>query len=1200
MTKIQRAQPDDETIKIQRRAADPDVSAWVSANAGSGKTYVLATRVIRLLMAGQDPGSILCLTYTKTAAAEMKNRVFERLASWVLLKEPELRKEIAALRNEDKTGRVSPGDVDLARTLFAKALETPGGLKIQTIHAFCESILHRFPLEANIAGHFELLDDRARSLFLTDARNYLLTNAPGNVQPSLARLLSALGQSSFDDLLTNAVGDHKTFADYIDDGDADVMRLKWRKAHGLSPTVTEDDLLQSWIAGLPITAEDARGIIDYESARDKPGASLEFGTLLRAAYGNIQSGAKTQAAFERFLTSGKVRSQTSCVPKPVCKTHDGLQERWDEAVIHTGVINDQRNLLNSIDLAVDLIAVVGVVINRYEALKKAQGYLDFDDLINRTVAMLQRPEVAVWVRYKLDAGIDHVLVDEAQDTSPAQWALIENVTDDFFDGEGANAGGRTMFVVGDPKQSIYSFQGADPRQFTAQKNNYARRIKAAQNRFADEKLNRSFRSTIDVLAAVDQVFSHPVYADGLELNGQALVHTSLLQNQSGSVEIWDAVQSVKQKLPEDWIALAQAGIDGEQIVAERIAATIKRWLETGEKIAGTGKPIEPGDIMVLVRKRGRFVRALSLALKAIEIPVAGADRLSLTQHPAVLDLLALGRFVLDPGDDLSLAELLKSPIFGWDDDKLFDLAYGRGEQRLFIRLTEHAQSDKVLAVIIETLRNWIDLARQVSAFDFYAQILTLNHVRALLIGRLGAETPDVLDEFLNMAMAAQQTGVTALQVFINLLEVDESEIKRELDQTSGQVRIMTVHGAKGLEAPIVFLVDPGSKPEGHGPSKTKYVKIQQASEAIQAANADILFSTKKEVRPKLFADEVSEISAHARQEYRRLLYVGMTRAEDRLIMVGYRTTGNKKAQTDPDKQTWLDMAMQMLVKTGAAKAIEEYDFPAWRFQTTIPAAPQPYSDETSSLSTSVVMPSWFDQAVLPEPPAPRPLSPSGASSLSVETVFMNGPASGQPAMPESSASLLDRLQNGTRDNDNIAAQSARRGIAMHRLLQVLPDIEPDKRTNIADRFLTQFDKRWSTAERSAMITDIMAVLDTIIMADGTDAMVRAEVSIMGTVDVRGAPRAVSGIIDRLVTMPGHVRILDFKTNLRPPTKTTAINPIYITQMALYRALLQPLYPDCTISAHLIYTSGPYVFELDAEAMNAALSVISTKHDDAAA
>lgn len=1203
MTKIQRAQPDRETIDTQRRAADPTVSAWVSANAGSGKTYVLATRVIRLLMAGNDPGSILCLTYTKTAAAEMKNRVFERLASWVLLEEDALRREIATLRNETETGLVSPDDVTLARTLFAKALETPGGLKIQTIHAFCESILHRFPLEANIAGHFELLDDRARALLLAQARNHLLTSAPDSVRPSLARLLETLGEKTFDDTLTAAINDRATFLNYMDGKDTTAKRTVWRAAYGFSPTVTGEDLLRDWLAGLALTAQDARKAHQHQIEKNNKESSpaFKFSAGLIAAFTQPHNVTVLETAISNFFNDkGAVKDKKYCIAADVLKANEGMLDRFLASQEHSEAVTEHYKLLNAVDLAVDLIGVVTVVFNRYEALKKAQGLLDFDDLINRTVAMLQRPEVAVWVRYKLDAGIDHVLVDEAQDTSPAQWELIEHVTDDFFAGESANEKDRTIFVVGDPKQSIYSFQGADPRQFTRHKQAYSQRVRDTGRPFADEQLNRSFRSTADVLAAVDRVFADPVYSDGLELDTEALKHNSLLVHQPGSVEIWDAVQSETVKPPDDWITPAEPGIDGEQIVADRIAATIKRWWDSGETIAGTGKPIEPGDVMVLVRKRGRFVRALSMALKALEVPVAGADRLSLTQHPAVLDLLALGRFVLDPGDDLSLAELLKCPIFGWNDDQLLDLAYGREKQRLFARLVERAADDAALAPIAATLHDWIDRAKTQSVFDFYAQVLTLDQARALLIGRLGAETPDVLDEFLNMAMAAQQTGVTALQVFINLLETDEIEIKRELDQTSGQVRIMTVHGAKGLEAPIVFLVDPGSAPEGSGPPRTKYVKVEAAPPAAKAAGADLLFSANKHVRPILFAQEVDKIIAAAKQEYRRLLYVGMTRAEDRLIVAGYRGSRTGNEQTEQDKKTWLGMLKQMLVETGDAQPIESYDFPAWRFQISPDTAIAAQARTPTSDGFEASLPDWFVEPVPAEPPAPRPLAPSGASGLSVETVFMDVPNAADGGLPEPSVSLLTRLYEGPGAAHDAGAHAAKRGIAMHRLLQVLPGIEPDKRAATAERFLAQFELRWERAQIEVMVADIMAVLGDVIMADGPDAMVRAEVSIMGTVEVRGEMRAVSGIIDRLVTAPGEVRILDFKTNLRPPSSASQISPVYITQMAIYRALLQPLYPDCRISAHLIYTSGPQVFEIAPHAMDAAIGVISTKLDETAA
>lgn len=1192
---------DEATLVSQRVAADPRNAAWVSANAGSGKTYVLAARVIRLMLDGVAPDTILCLTYTKTAAAEMKNRVFERLASWALYDDTQLRNALAELRNERDPGKVSAADVEGARTLFATALETPGGLKIQTIHAFCDSVLHRFPLEANIAGHFEQLDDRMQAAFLSEARNHVLA-APGpELSGPLTRLLGELADTTFDTVLADAVSDRAVFEQFDDDGmDHSARLLAWRSAYDLPTDLTKDQVLSSlW----EDPALSVAGIEALHQAATEVAAKQTLNRLLDPLLQAVKNGPSdandTQLFSALFKADGTVYGDNTFT-KALQEAEPGIVEWYRDIASRAARARDTLMLLRSIELGVDLVTIVNAVLKRYVELKRSRGYLDFTDLIDRTRNLLSRQDVGPWVRYKLDEGIDHILVDEAQDTSPAQWDVIQLLSSDFFVGEGANPKKRTIFAVGDEKQSIYSFQGADPAQFSQRKYDYAGDCEAGERPFEDIRLQASFRSTADVLAAVDRVFAHQNQAEGLTAEAEPIEHRSLRTCQPGQVEIWEPTQSEKAEAPDDWLKPADATAKGDLALANRIADQIRDWLNNGEILEGLDREVSPGDVLILVRSRGNFVTAISRALKARRVAVAGADRLDMIDHPAVLDLLALGRFVLDDTDSLSLAELLKSPLFGAVDDDLFALVEdGEEHQTLFERLQVMASENPRTKSWLDTLTGWKERATNRSVFTFYAEILSVDDGEAKLVGRLGPETLDLIEEFLNEALAMERAGLTSLQQFIRSFDDGSRMIKREMDQKASQVRIMTVHGAKGLEAPVVFLVDNGSKPIGQRDNAVNYV----ATEAGPDHEPVLLVAASKADRPAPFAAALDRAHDALRDEYRRLLYVGMTRAADRLIVTGFRgVNGGENTGSeieDPVKRTWYDMVKAALVDEGPATFMEDKDFLAWCFR--LPHKAQRAVGDPSPTDaipvTAIGDVSWMRKPAPSEPPAPRPLQPSGASVLAIEQSEI-GSSGQEQSEPLPSQSLLKRFVAGHAENTDerakheAMARAARRGTAMHRLLQVLIDVPASEREALARQYLKAFDAGWTDSEIGQMMTDVMTVLDhpSLQMNDGADA--RNEVSVMGTIEVGGEPRAVSGVIDRLVVNAGAVHIIDYKTNARPPVDLDQVPDVYIVQMALYRALLAPLYSDRTIGCSLVYTSGPNIIDVTHVAMDRALSRIA--------
>nr|HMQ56932.1 3'-5' exonuclease [Rhizobiaceae bacterium] len=654
------------------------------------------------------------------------------------------------------------------------------------------------------------------------------------------------------------------------------------------------------------------------------------------------------------------------------------------------------------------------------------------------------------------------------------------------------------------------------------------------------------------------------------------VHQSNRMGEPGHVELWPLERATPAEEPEDWKEPIDAERAPEVLVAERIASTIHGWLKDGERLEGTGEAIRPGDILVLVRKRDRFMHALSRALKNRHVPVAGADRLRLTDHIAVQDLMAIGRFVLQPADDLSLAALLKSPLFDFSDDDLFVLAHGRGAATLFQSMREKARGEVRFASAVETLSRWRARADRVSVFEFYDSILGPEAGRARLIARLGTETADMLDEFLAFALAQERVGLPGLENFLATLDTARPEIKREMDARRGEVRIMTVHASKGLEAPVVVLVDPGSKAFSHA-HLPDLMEIEHAPP--DWTSPLFLWRIGEHAKNAVMAQNGARLKARAEEEYRRLLYVAMTRAADRLIVAGYATPRGG------GEGTWHAMIEAALGPH--CREIARDGFTAKRFELDRTRPAESAGEDARKEAAPDTAPGWLGEPAAPEPPPPRPLQPSGAS-------LVIGEFRARSESPSWSSPLLTaQTQSGEPVGREGAARTAlQRGAAIHRLLQVLPDCPQADRDNRALAWLAALEPDWSDAERRAILASVLRVLDdprfAPLFAEGS----AAEVAVMGTVEIAGRPRAVSGVIDRLAVTPGSVLVADYKTDRTPASSPADVPPTYRAQLALYRALLRSLYPDRAIETVIVYTETATLVPVPAQALDEALAALA--------
>ncbi|WP_455477796.1 double-strand break repair helicase AddA [Bartonella sp. B10] len=1150
----------EAALDAQATATHPKTNVWVSANAGSGKTHVLSERVIRLLLNDTPPARILCLTYTNAAAAVMQSRIFRTLSSWNELDDTQLQKILSQLENKPANAQ----KLTHARQLFARALETPGGLKIQTIHAFCESLLHQFMLEANIVGHFELLDDINRKKLLLEARRQLLVH--NDTQPALKQLLKVISESTFNKFLYEATEKQHKLSNFLSSILSKGGEKQLRMLFNLEPDETGQLLLKK----IQQTALLPPYILKHFQTYNNKNTDDMIAKFSQLAVVVDEKSIINIISNIYFTTKGQPRNFLRLSSKKSDTIWPFIQQEIEDKQNKLSILLDKYQCVKAVQLNMVAFQLCDIYLKIYANLKKINGLLDFDDLIERTLQLLQRKGASQWVQYKLDRGLDHILLDEAQDTNPEQWQIIQLLAQEFFTGHSQRTNIRTLFAVGDEKQSIYSFQGAAPENFSANGRIIQKKAQQAKQKFEKVQLNYSFRSTADVLKSIDIVFETPENYKGLSAENEKTVHEAIRNNSPGDVIIWDTIFKEKSEFPDDWHLTVEHLDTPEVRLAEKIAETIADWLHKGEMLPAKGRLLRPSDIMILVRKRDQFVSALSRALKIRNIPVAGADRLQLTNHISIRDLMALACFVLQPQDDLSLACVLKSPLFSLTEDELYQLAaYRKGS--LWQSLCVHSQSHASFKYAFEHLSNYRNLVDNIPVFEFYSHILNNDKGRQKILSRLGSEANDVLDAFMDYTLTVQKTGLPGLQAFLEILNTSKPEIKREFDQNHEEVRIMTVHAAKGLEAAIVFLVDSGSA-IWHPQHAPHLLQVPPSNKTLHNQPV-FIWHPNAEFDTKLSEKLISRLKERAEEEYKRLLYVGMTRAEDRLFICGY---SNERTSS----HTWLPLVKKALKPYAVSIQGPSEDIAAWRYCITPYAATLINQKETcTEMQIPPSLPNFFHHKVPSELALPQPLRPSVAS-LSIEP----------DNTPFSSIKQLKISPVLGEENTN-RAFSIEYGYFVHQLLQHLPNCPPNKRKDYARHYLNTKASHWHENQKENAIHHVWQILDNSYLKPLFSDLSRAEVSLMGIVKVRGKEQIVSGQIDRLYITKNSVIFADFKTGTMPEDETI-IAQHYLLQMALYRKLLQTIHPNKDVQALLIYSKEAKFFKLTPEKLDTLIDEIA--------
>lgn len=1083
---------DQSIIDAQRSACNPNHSVWVSASAGSGKTKVLTDRVLNLLLSDTQPNKILCLTFTKAAAAEMSNRITKKLKEWTITETTELINELTQLRGIPPTDKM----ILKARQLFVNVLETPGSMKIMTIHAFCQSVLNRFPIEAHISPQFNVIDDIRSSLLMKEAIN--TTFLQTDFQSDIDMLSDYFQEKDIQTIFNNILKSESKFRDFFQEyPSSEQSKNKLKEKFNLEKYQSENDIL-----------------IDYYEPQKNNCYTQEDILRIKTIYEEHK---------KNYLTAdcSKIRSAKKCQVQEAFDVFDAMEK---------------IKMLKTINLTVCVLRLIKQIIIRYEKLKNEHAYMDYGDLIEKTKQLLSKNGMSQWVLYKMDEGINHILVDEAQDTNPDQWEIVRLFSEEFFAGLGRETNViRTIFVVGDKKQSIYSFQGADPSEFGRMQAYFKKKVTDSQHTFNIVPMNASFRSTQTVLDLVNYVLHSPKASKGVLAPTEKADHIAVRKNEPGLIEIWPLVQ-VEKKEDDDEIWPLPTKNKQESamvILANQIASKIKSFIDNKEELKSEGRPIEPKDIMILVGRRTGIVNELVRALKDKNIPVAGIDRLDLSTHIAIQDLLSIAKFALLPEDELNLAGVLKNPIIGLSENKLMTLCTTRDKKNLWLQIQQQESE------IANKLNKILNLADKMPVYEFFATILGALGGRKALIQRLGYDANEAIDEFLALTLSFEQDFTPSLQNFISWFQNRNNTIKRDMEQgEQNTVKIMTIHGSKGLQGNIVFMPDAQ--------------RLPNKSESFFWTDGLPIWVARSELKNSALKDIYEQKEILSEEEYHRLLYVALTRARDRLYICGWTNKKKKESQSETEKEkklptsttnekektmSWYDLVCQAL-----PQHLQKNNNEIIRIESNNDFTPTEQKKKEQHIQSDLPLPEWAFKTAPTETPLSKPLMPSKIIS-------------NEPQME----SIIGTTQE----------EAFKRGIFLHKLIQYLPQIPVEKRKEIALKL------KPTEIDIPKNFFDIFENKEFQILFNNNSI---AEVPIAGIV----GNRVVSGQIDRLVVTDKDVWIVDFKTNRQVPKNPSEVHSGYKTQLFAYKSLIKNIFSDKIIRTFLLWTETMTLMEMTEE------------------
>ena len=1129
----------DNSLQNQKIASNPNYSVWVSASAGTGKTTVLVNRLLRLFLNDVEPSKVLCLTYTNAGAIEMQNRIYKKARDWATISDDDLIKELKNLSDTPENNT----DIDnlflKARKLFSKLIDNPVPLKIYTIHAFCQSILKRFPIEAGITPHFKIIEDSEVKTLLNEAYQkfvHTLKNDKNidyiDVFESFNYLMNNTSESEFDNLIETIIDGREHFFE---------LCLKYKTKAKILETL-KNKIFKNFSYPIESFIDDTMlfkaNVLDHIPSgfidKLKQILSVDDGKKSIARLnliGSFLAENDTEKKFDIykhiFLNSDDSIPANGILNKKSIMADMKFPDNVSRETIR---IREAVEFINSVEIFKTTSSVldIGLTLNDiYEKLKKKRGVMDFTDLITTVKKLFARDSISSWILYKLDGGISHVLIDEAQDTSPIQWEIVDKLTSEFFTTGSDKKNVKSLFSVGDRKQSIFSFQGANIKLFEKYKNYFKERIEFENYPFYDLPLNRSFRSCENILNTVDDVIKN---SSGVLLPNEDITHIPNRKDSSGLVEVLPLVKRIEDKTSKCFKPpVENINVFNTEVEMANVLATKIRYLLDNEYISDPKKDsddtkkfirkIEPKDIMILVKKRN-LADSITKALLAKNIPLAGRDKLSLSDNIAVEDLISLLKFVLFNYDDLSLAEVLKSPLYNLTDDDLFDLCFNRKDETLFSRLSE---SEKYKD-ITNDLKYLIDFSKTALPFEFFDYVLKVQNKRKNFISRLGVEVVDVLNGFLSQCLSYDNLKLgKSLSDFYEWFSLNDVEIKRNMEQVNNTVRIMTVHSSKGLEAPVVFLYN--------------------ANEVLSSSRDRILWSedfpmyktSNFKTSGKIFSDMLDTENTANQEEFYRLLYVAMTRARDRLYVIG--SENNSK-----NARTWYSCIKESLLSNPKHR-IEK--------NTNINFAPDVFTDD--------------DFVILGENDTGEISKTETVISKNFETLpeFFNEKVDDIPPYNIDIVPTSPLSQNDENNTENALS----RGTIIHKLLEYISKFNGDD----IEKFIDFYLSKTKIEDKDFIKNNILKLYNN------SEYNFIFKNKNLSETEIITSENNISKIlrVDKIVFNNDEIWIIDYKTD----KQTESVPSAYKKQLDKYKTAIAKIYPDKKIHTAILWINDLKLSEI---------------------
>ncbi len=1106
-------------------ASDPKFSVFVSANAGTGKTRALTHRVFRLLLNGAKPDSILCVTYTKAAAAEMQQRLQNTLSRWAVCSESELISDLTEMSEPNP----SQEKILISRQLFARILDNEDGPRIETIHSFCQTILSRFPIEAGVPPGFDLITESESNEILQRRMLELFATPESHIKKKLYFLAKFTDERTLGHYLIQILQKREIIEKFATDpSSAKRFKEHLRMQIGcksMADFSSEKLTMMAQIKQLPF-----QKMADALNGGRKNDKEAAFKIKRWASLLPQQAEAEFFLLVDVFFSGGNPKKRIGT--KVVRERNPELEGYIFKAQRLISEYMQTQNGAYTGELSFYILSLAAELYLSFQHQKFSRGVLDFDDLIFFTNRLLQKQQIHAWVRWKLETAIQHVLVDEAQDTSPMQWSVISNLLSEFFESEDEEPLPRTFFAVGDYKQSIYSFQNADPNVFVTKQSEIKEQADQYRKPFKQLSLSKSYRSSASILSFVDKVMQDERIIGVGDTYVQHGLHWDSL---SGSVELWPVVESQEKQLKIPFMPVEMERIEtAEVILAERIALHIKALLESGSDNI-LGRDVCPNDIMILVRQRDSFLANLRAALISTRISVSPPDRIILQNQIEIQDLLALADVCLSPDDDLQLASILKSPLLELQEDDLQELAIARGKASLFSRLKEYEKSECIKGLACRKLIEWRSRAGTQDVFSFFNHILIGDRSVDAFIKRLGIGVIESFNGFLQEILAFEKAGNLELSQFVRSFRDSQGTLLRDNSAFAyPQVRLLTIHGSKGLEAPIIYLPD--------------MLTAKAPSDTLTFSQEWIYWTENSNFAPSYITEIRNAEKEKIKREDDRLLYVALTRAEQALIIAGWEAPARRVI-----KNSWYQLLRDTISNDPACVDIDGILKLQFAPSTKTRKKEEPSIKQEKIVAT---VPNWYDE-------------------------FPNNYAKTKGAIIRPSEWQSDEQQLAPHQKAQLEA--IERGNLIHTLLERLPLFPESEQETTATRYIKKQMPKLSQQEVTMLFGEVYAILHHKECSDLFSKESLVETAIIGRI----GELEISGQIDRLIVTDTYIKLADFKTG-RP-----SVNPpqTYLRQMALYMGLLKQLYPDRSFHSFLIWTQSAEVMPLLNGQLNAYLNKI---------